>query len=352
MKTEELLQTCMDHENYTIYTSVCKAERILMRSSTAVCSISGGSDSDLVLDLIHKLDEDGKVIYFWLDTGLEYTATKEHLDELEQKYGIEIQRIQPEKPIPTCVRHYGVPFLSKYVSEQMMRLQKHHFQWEDEPLEVLLRKYPKCKTALQWWCGERYSDAEGVQKISRYSITRNRFLKEFIMQNPPDFPISNKCCEFAKKKAAKRLIKDTDADLDITGIRQAEGGIRSANYKTCFSESKTKGCNTYRPIFWYTDRDKRDYEEMFGVTHSRCYTEYGLRRTGCVGCPFSKHINEELAVIEQYEPKLYKAAMNIFGKSYVYTAKYRAFVKEMKAKEKAEKNRQKYSDNETRRESL
>lgn len=336
---EEILNKCADNNNYTIYTAFCKAQRIMMRSYSPLCSISGGSDSDIVLDLIHKVDEDGKVKYFWIDTGLEYTATKEHLDFLEQKYGITIERVKPDKPIPTCVKQYGVPFLSKYVSEQMMRLQAHGFQWEDEPLEVLLQKYPRCKTALQWWCGERYSDKDGIQKISRFSIYRNRFLKEFIMANPPDFPISNKCCEFAKKKPAKRIVKEHDADLDITGIRQAEGGIRSAAFKTCFSECKSKGCNTFRPIFWYTDGDKKDYEQMFGVTHSRCYTEYGLRRTGCVGCPFSKHITEELAIIEEHEPMLYKAAVNIFGKSYEYTAKYRAFVKEMKAKEKEEKKR-------------
>lgn len=40
------------------------------------------------------------------------------------------------------------------------------------------------------------------------------------------------------------------------------------------------------------------------------------------------------------EPDLYKAAVNIFGKSYEYTAKYRAFVKEMKAREKENKKRQ------------
>ena len=123
-------------------------------------------------------------------------------------------------------------------------------------------------------------------------------------------------------------------DLEITGIRKAEGGIRSANYKTCFSESKSKGCNTYRPIFWYTDSDKRDYEQFYEIEHSRCYTEYGLKRTGCVGCPFSKHINEELAVIEKYEPDLYKAAIHIFRKSYEYTAKYREFQKMMKEKER------------------
>ena len=165
---DEALNKCADNNNYTIYTSMCKAQRILMRSYDAVCSISGGSDSDIVLDLIHKVDEDGKVKYFWIDTGLEYSATKENLDFLEQKYGITIERVKPDKPIPTCVKEYGVPFLSKYVSEQMMRLQAHGFQWEDEPLEVLLQKYPRCKTALQWWCGERYSDKDGIQRISRF----------------------------------------------------------------------------------------------------------------------------------------------------------------------------------------
>ena len=220
---DEILKITADAENYTIYTSMCKAQRILMRSYDPICSISGGSDSDLVLDLIHKIDEDGKVTYYWIDTGLEYTATKEHLGYLEQKYGIEIKRLKPDKPIPTCVRQYGVPFLSKYVSEQMMRLQKHHFQWEDESLETLLKKYPKCKTALQWWCNAYYTPENGIQQMSRFSISRNKWLKEFIIANPPDFPISNKCCEYAKKIPAKRFIKETDADLEITGIRKAEG---------------------------------------------------------------------------------------------------------------------------------
>ena len=328
-------------DNYTIVTSQRKAERIIMRSNTPVCSISGGSDSDIVLDLIHKADHDKKVKYYWINTGLEYDATKEHIDFLEKKYGIEIKRIKPEKPIPTCVREFGVPFLSKYVSEMMERLQRHNFQWEDEPLEVLLKKYPRCKTALQWWCNAYYSPENGVQKISRFSINRNRFLKEFIMANPPDFPISAKCCTYSKKKVARKFAKENDGDLDILGIRKAEGGIRSANYKTCFTDcfsdwtGKTR--SSFRPIFWYTNADKKDYEQQYGIQNSRCYTEYGMRRTGCVGCPFNKHIVDELAVIQQYEPKLYNAAVNIFGQSYEYTRRYREFVKMMKEKEKADK---------------
>lgn len=170
--------------------------------------------------------------------------------------------------------------------------------------------------------------------MSRFSINRNRFLKEFIMQNPPDFPISNKCCEYAKKKPAKKFIKNMEADLEIMGIRKSEGGVRSKNYKTCFSESKSKNCNTYRPIFWYTDGDERIYEQFYGIRHSRCYTKYGMKRTGCVGCPFNPHITEELEIIQKYKPKLYTAVVNIFGKSYEYTRKYREFAKAMKKQEK------------------
>ena len=64
-----------------------------------------------------------------------------------------------------------------------------------------------------------------------------------------------------------------------------------------------------------------------------------MKRTGCVGCPFNPRVNDELKIIEQNEPNLYKAAMSLFGKSYEYTAKYQAFVKEMKAKEKEAKKR-------------
>ena len=237
---EKLMTGISEIKNLNIFNSFLKSESVLNGSNTALCSISGGSDSDIVLDILSHLEMDGKIIYYWINTGLEYQATKEHLDFLEQKYQIQITRIQAVKPIPLCVKEYGVPFLSKYVSEQIMRLQKHHFQWEDEPLEVLMQKYPNCKTALQWWCNAYYTAENGVQQMSRFSINKNKWLKEFIMQNPPDFPVSNKCCEFAKKKPAKLLIKETGADLEITGIRKAEGGIRSANYKTCFSESKRK----------------------------------------------------------------------------------------------------------------
>lgn len=85
-------------------------------------------------------------------------------------------------------------------------------------------------------------------------------------------------------------------------------------------------------MFWYKDSDKSEYEEKCGVTHSKCYTEYGLKRTGCAGCPFGREFEQELEIIKKYEPKLFKAVNNIFGDSYKYTRKYKKFCEEMNEK--------------------
>lgn len=136
---------------------------------------------------------------------------------------------------------------------------------------------------------------------------------------------------YAKKNVSHKIIKENNYDLSIVGLRKAEGGVRSTRYKGCFDENDDC-CDTYRPLFWYKDQDKLDYENHYNVTHSKCYTEYGLKRTGCAGCPFGRDFEYELEVIKKYEPKLYKAVNNIFGKSYEYTRKYKQFCKEMKEK--------------------
>ncbi len=341
MTIHELLDA--SRNNLTIFDSFGKANDVINnpKYKKIMCSISGGSDSDIMLDLIYRLDKDKKVKYVWFDTGLEFQATKEHLRFLEKKYDISIERERAIQPIPTTCRNVGQPFLSKQVSEFMSRLQKHDFKWEDEPFDVLVKRYPKCKSALKWWCNgwgegkEIISNEEKVRERfkTKFSISNNRYLKEFIMANPPTFAIANKCCTYAKKDVAKKFIKENEIDLNIVGVRKAEGGARSGAYKTCFSTADKKyGVDQYRPLFWYTDSDKKEYEEIFGVTHSECYTTYGMKRTGCAGCPYSIKIGDEKLTIQAFEPKLYKAINKIFKDSYEYTKQYREFVQMMDGK--------------------
>lgn len=295
-----------------------KARQHIRKHRKPQCSISGGSDSDIMLDIIHKADQKHEVSYIFFDTGLEYEATKKHLKFLEDKYNIQIKKYKAKMPIPLTCKKYGQPFLSKYISEMIQRLQRHNFKWEDKPFEQLLEEYPKCKSALKWWCnlhGEK----------SRFNINYYKSLKEFMILNPPNFLISNKCCDFAKKKVAKKALEEEQSNLTITGVRKAEGGIRNTAYSTCFSPADVTAIASFRPMFWFTNADKTKYENACGIVHSECYTKYGLTRTGCAGCPFGQDFENELEIIKQYEPKLFNAVNKIFGDSYEYTRKYKEF---------------------------
>lgn len=311
-------QLAENSPNIEILNSWLVSDNKLKRHRKVFVAISGGSDSDLLVHLFATLDSEKKTVYGFFNTGLEFHATKKHLKYLEERYGIEIVEIKAVKPIPLCVRQYGVPFLSKQVSEFIERLQRHNFKWEDKPFEELYREYPKCKAALRWWC-----NCWGAK--SKFNISYNTWLKEFMIENPPTFKISNKCCYYAKKVVAKRFVEDGDFDLNVVGVRKAEGGARSTAYKNCFSPETDKSIAQYRPLFWYKQETKREFEEAYDIKHSDCYEVWGLQRTGCSGCPFGQNIEDELAACEKYEPKMYKALNNVFGASYEYTRKYREF---------------------------
>ena len=346
-----LLENCP--ANKTISEAFVITNSKIKKYDNIECSISGGADSDILIDILTKLDSDKKIKYIFVNPGLEYQATLNHIKELEKKYVINIETLRPKKPIPICCKEYGQPFISKNVSKMISRLQKYHFEWEDDSFENLVKKYcievPKeeafvngekkrkitelngkyykgCVAALKWWCNQY---GEG----SKFNIAWNSQLKEFMIENPPTFPISALCCYKTKKDVIHNYIKKNKISLNIYGVRKAEGGIRSSAYKSCFSEKEE--VDEFRPLFWMKQEDKAIYEAHYNISHSACYQEYGLKRTGCVGCPFSLNLKNELNAAEKYEPKLYRAICSVFGDSYKYTEEYLRF-KEKKKEKKEE----------------
>lgn len=301
--------------NKVIQDSIGMTYAMLQNHAHPLCSVSGGSDSDIVLDMCVRLDKEKKISYVWFNTGLEYKATKKHLDMLEARYGVVIERVLAHKSIPVACKEYGVPFLTKFVSKMIEYAQNRGFDWSDMPYEEMLQRYPRSKTLVDWWHNRSTFQARNIKHFS--------YLREFLMSNPPSFRISAQCCDYAKKKPAVDYAKANDCDLQIIGIRKAEGGIRS-NLKSCYTE--TVKPRKFFPIFWYHKQDKLDYERLFNIQHSECYTVWGLKRTGCAGCPFNHRYEDALSALDIYEPGLARAARNIFAESYAYTQKYREFV--------------------------
>ena len=97
---EELLQSCP--RNQVIGDNLVRAWSKINspKYSYILCSISGGSDSDDMMDIVWRCDKSNKVKYVWFDTGLEYQATKDHLEYLEKKYNVTIYRYKAIKSIP------------------------------------------------------------------------------------------------------------------------------------------------------------------------------------------------------------------------------------------------------------
>ena len=119
----------------------------------------------------------------------------------------------------------------------------------------------------------------------------------------------------------------------MLGIRKAEGGKRATSYASCFIEkSVIYPYSLFLPIFWWKNEDKELFDQITGIKHSDCYSVYGMRRTGCPGCPFGRKYEDEITSIAEFEPKLSKAVENLFGESYDWSRKYKEYQKATKIK--------------------
>lgn len=322
--------------------------RRLREHPNAVCSYSGGADSDIMIHMIEtarQIFNLPPVHYAFFNTGLEMKATKDHVKATAEKYGVEITEYRPKINIVMASRKYGLPFVSKIMSGGLSEWQKKNVplsiadeydQAEDKVAKrkELKERYPHCEQLINFLC---CCNAAGEPRPNiQLVINSSKYMKDFIAECPPDFKISAKCCDYCKKQIAHNVQKNFD--MVITGERRDEGGMRSVprkdNTTMCFTET-AEGKFRLRPLFYVSDADKAWYKDYYGIRYSDAYEVYGLTRTGCCGCPISYKATEDLEKIRPYEPVLVKAAWNIFGKSYEYRQKYNEYKRARMEAEKA-----------------
>lgn len=317
----------------------------------AICSYSGGADSDILIDLIERTRATfdlPPVKYAFFNTGLEMKATKDHVKRTAEKYGVEIEEHRPKVNIVMAAKLYGIPFVSKIMSAGLSEWQNkgiplsiadEYGQAEDKAAkrQELKERYPKCESVINFLCccNSSGEPRPNIQLV----INSSKYMRDFIGECPPDFKISARCCDYCKKQVAHSAQKDFD--MVITGERRDEGGMRSVprkdNTALCFTETSS-GQYRLRPLFYVSDADKEWYKDYYGIRYSDAYEVYGMKRTGCCGCPISYRATQDLELIRPYEPNVVKAAWNIFGKSYEYRKKYNEY---KSARIEAEKSRKK-----------
>lgn len=359
MKNEYKSRVYTDRPAYADFDAPAKFQAIqsivarhLKQHPNAICSYSGGADSDILIDVIERARNIfglPPVKYVFFNTGLEMKATKDHVKATAEKYGVEIETVRPKTNIVMASRKYGIPFVSKIMSAGLSEWQKkgvplsvaqEYDQAEDKEAKraELKERYPKCESVLNFLCccNSKGEPRPNIQLV----INSSKYMRDFIGEYPPDFKISADCCTYCKKNVAHQIQKGFD--MVITGERRDEGGMRSVprkdNTSLCFTETSS-GQYRLRPLYYVSDADKAWYKAYYGIRYSDAYEVYGLTRTGCCGCPISYKAIADLELIRPYEPNLVKAAWNIFGKSYEYRQKYNAYKAERMAREKAEKKK-------------
>jgi 3'-phosphoadenosine 5'-phosphosulfate sulfotransferase (PAPS reductase)/FAD synthetase len=345
MKTAYKSKVYTDRPAYADFDAPHKFEAIksivakrLIEHPNAVCSYSGGSDSDIMLHLVEQVRALfclPPVPYCFFNTGLEMEAIKRHVREMADMYGVTITEYRPKKNIVISTREHGIPFVSKIMSAGLEGVQTKNIPLsiadeyanaEDKAAKraELKARYPKCESTINFLCGcnSKGEPRPDIQLV----IGSSEYMLDFIKENPIPFRVSNKCCNDCKKHVAHSVQKNYD--MVITGERRDEGGMRSVprkdNTSMCFSET-ADGKYRLRPLYYVSDADKQWYKDYYGLRYSDAYEVYGLKRTGCCGCSISARAAEDLEKIRPFEPNLVKAAWNVFGDSYRYRQKYNEY---------------------------
>ena len=279
----------------------------LKEHPNAICSYSGGSDSDIMIDLIERTRTAFKlppIRYCFFNTGLEMKATKDHVKATAEKYGVQIDEVKPARgqDIVSSVHKHGQPFISKIMSYGLEQWQKkgvptsiadEYTQAEDKAAKrkELKERYPRCESLINFLC---CCNAAGEPRPNiQLVINSSKYMRNFITECPPAFKISATCCNCCKKAPAHRVQKDYE--MIITGERRDEGGMRSVprsgdgNKHMCFTETGS-GQFRLRPLYYVSDTDKAWYKEKYGIRYSDAYEVYGLTSTACRRSPPSQRV--------------------------------------------------------------
>ena len=246
----------------------------------AYLSFSGGKDSTIVHYLLDQALPNNRIPRVFIDTGIEYQMIRDFVLELaknDERFII----LKPSVPVIPMLKKYGYPFKSKQHSHNLMV-----YQHSGVGLSV-----------------KRYL---GIIE----SNTKFRCPKMLEYQFTPEFTLkcSDNCCRKMKKEPIHKWEKQNHRTIAITGMRNSEGGER-ASIKGCILTDKDGQLKKFHPLIKVNDEWEKWIVEEKNIQLAKVYyPPYNFKRTGCLGCPFSLNLQEQLEVMELYMPNERKRA--------------------------------------------
>jgi 3'-phosphoadenosine 5'-phosphosulfate sulfotransferase (PAPS reductase)/FAD synthetase len=134
---------------------------------------------------------------------------------------------------------------------------------------------------------------------------------KFMIDAP--FKISDKCCNFLKKKPFIKYEKENDC-FPIIGIMASDSENRRLSYIQ-------QGCNAFnlkrptsRPMMFWNNKDIWEYIKKYNLKYCSIY-DTGINHTGCIFCAFGAHRNStnRFQLMKISHPNLYKYCIEKLG---------------------------------------
>lgn len=265
-------------------------------------SFSGGKDSTVLHHLIDMGLPGNKIPRVYADTGIELNMVREFVTELS-KTDNRIIIIKPSTPIKQMLEKVGYPFKSKEHSEYLGIYQKNKYI---------------TKTVGRYLNPEESRKTFGCPKILKYQFSDNFNLH-----------VSKKCCNELKKKPLHNWQKENNKKYSIIGVMQSEGGVRKNAHCLAFRNNKLYAFQPLTPI---TKEWEEWFIEKYNIKICDIYKPpYNFERTGCKGCPYNLHLQQDLNVLEKYFPNERKQCEYIWKPVY---DEYRRLNYRLKGEEK------------------
>lgn len=256
-------------------------------------SFSGGKDSTVLLHMVREIYPNVEAVF--VDTGLEYPELKEFVKSTNN-----VLWIKPEIPFNKIIEKYGYLVISKEISNVVQGAKK----------DTNNTRYQRLQgTFINPKTGE----------LSNYNCSKYKYLLE------APFNISDKCCDYIKKKPAKLYDKQS-GKKPILGLMANESTKRKKDYL------KT-GCNAFekenpqsQPMGFWKEQDVLQYLKEFNIPYASIYGDIvevdgklettGEKRTGCMFCMFGVHLEKEpnrFQRMAQTHPKQYDYCIDKLG---------------------------------------
>ena len=238
-------------------------------------SYSGGKDSLCLLDIIRRFINKNTLAVF-CNTGNEYP---EVLKFVRQNENLTI--IRPKIQLAQIIEKYGFPLISK---EQSRYIYQAKHTKSEKLLNIRL-----------------YGGKKGIGKIAE------RW--KFLIKAP--FNVSEKCCDYLKKKPFEKFHKETGL-FPVIGTLAGESRLRLQKWlKYGCNSFETKIAASY-PLSIWTEADVWAYISKFNLPYSTIY-DMGIRRTGCMFCGFGCHVKNDsrFYFLKKHKPKVYEHFMKM-----------------------------------------